>query len=108
MKIYARNKNYNDVSASVQFINGVGETDKPHLIEWFKQKGYTVEEVEKCDSNLVIEPQNDEIEPQNDEVKPNFEDMTPNELREWAIQHGLGREIKNIRNKEKLLKIVRG
>ncbi len=43
-KIYAPNKEYTGVSASVYFVNGVGETDKQNLIEWFRDRGYEVEE----------------------------------------------------------------
>jgi len=120
MKIYAPVKDANGVWASVRFVNGVGETDDPRLIEWFKSHGYKVpiEDVEKCDeiSNLVIETQNDQIETENDEVEmmgynerqPNFDKMTPNELRDWAKANGLGGVIKNTRNKEKLLELIRG
>ena len=45
-KITAPNKHYNGVSATVPFVNGVGKTDNPHLINWFKSNGYTVEESE--------------------------------------------------------------
>ena len=115
MKIYAPVKDANGIYASVQFVNGVGETDNPKLIEWFKTHGYKVEKSDNT-PNLVIEKSNDEIEVENDEVemmgyndiKPNFEEMTPNELRDWAKANGLGGLIKNIRNKERLLEIVRG
>lgn len=43
MRIYSPNKEYTGVSASVPFYNGVGETDDPHLIQWFKDHGYKVE-----------------------------------------------------------------
>lgn len=43
-KIICPNKQYNGLSASVPFTNGIGETDKPHLIEWFREHGYTVED----------------------------------------------------------------
>ena len=43
-KIYAPNKEYTGISAGVAFTDGVGETDKTHLIEWFKAHGYEVEE----------------------------------------------------------------
>ena len=43
MKIYSPNKEYTGVSASVPFCNGVGETNDPHLIQWFKDHGYKVE-----------------------------------------------------------------
>ena len=44
MKVYSPNKEYTGISASVPFCNGTGETDDPHLIEWFKEHGSTVEE----------------------------------------------------------------
>ncbi len=43
-KIYAPNKEYTGISAGVPFVNGVGETEKPHLVEWFKVHGYEVED----------------------------------------------------------------
>ena len=48
MKVYSPNKEYTGISASVPFCNGTGETDDPHLIEWFKEHGYTVEEPMKA------------------------------------------------------------
>lgn len=41
--IYAPNQEYTGISAGVPFTNGVGETDDPHLLEWFKTHGYGVE-----------------------------------------------------------------
>ena len=46
-KIYAPNKEYTGVSATVAFAKGVGETDDEHLIEWFREHGYEVEEENK-------------------------------------------------------------
>ena len=46
-KVYAPLKGYNGISASVTFVNGVGETDNENLLEWFEEKGYTVEREEK-------------------------------------------------------------
>lgn len=46
-KIHAPNEKYNGVSATVRFVNGVGETDDKHLISWFESKGYKVEGVPK-------------------------------------------------------------
>ena len=43
-KIYSNNKQYNGISASVNFINGVGESNLLHLISWFKENGYTIVE----------------------------------------------------------------
>lgn len=41
-KILAPNKDYTGVSASVSFVQGVGETENPHLISWFERNGYEV------------------------------------------------------------------
>lgn len=110
MKIYTPVKNATGTWCSVQFVNGVGETDNPHLIEWFKSHGYTVEE-----SNSIIYAENDGNDPLNDVIKmvedsvePDFDAMTPNELRDWMKENGFGSKIKNIRNKEKLIEIIRG
>ena len=46
-KILAPNKQYTGVSASVYFCNGIGTTEKPELIDWFKKHGYQVIEEEK-------------------------------------------------------------
>ena len=46
-KVYAPLQDYNGISASVTFVNGVGETDNENLLEWFEEKGYTVEREEK-------------------------------------------------------------
>jgi len=46
-KIYCNNKQFNGISASVNFLNGVGESNLPHLIDWFIENGYTVVEDKK-------------------------------------------------------------
>lgn len=105
MKIYAPIKETNGVRASVMFVNGVGETDKPSLIKWFKSHGYKVEETPIVDTNKMI----DEVLEVAEEVpEKSLEDMTPNELREWMKANGYGGQIKNIRNKEKLLELIKG
>ena len=43
-KIYSKNKQYNGISASVNFVNGVGESNLPHLLAWFQENGYTIVE----------------------------------------------------------------
>ena len=103
-KIYAPVEDANGVWATVRFTNGVGETNNPALVEWFKRHNYRVEKcdilsqkvVEKCDVGVV-----------KVEDKPDLESMTPLELREWAKANGFGGLIKNTRNKEKLLEIIR-
>ena len=110
MKIYAPVKDVNGVYASVRFVNGVGETDNPNLIAWFESHGYTVEKtVEKQEEvpNIVEPIEEDELMGYSTK-EPNFEEMTPLQLRDWAKANGLGGAIKNTRNREKLLQIIRG
>ena len=106
MKIYAPVKDANGVWASVLFVNGVGETNKPHLIEWFKDHGYRIEEETISPTTYSEEILTQVVEKVDSE--PNFDGMTPNELREWMRDNGYGGQIKNIRNKDKLLEILRG
>lgn len=109
MKIYAPVKDANGVWCTVRFINGVGETNNPRLIKWFKEHDYRVEDPtpEVADNGKNMEEVlTDVLEKVADET--NFEEMTPLELREWAKNNGFGGAIKNIRNKEKLLEIIRG
>lgn len=110
MKIYAPVKNATGVWCNVHFKNGVGETDNPHLIEWFRKHGYRIED--KSENPVFNTPKTVEIT-EKEEIKTenpvlDFESMTPNQLRDWAKANGLGSKIKNIRNKEKLLEIIRG
>ena len=120
MKIYAPVKDANGVWATVRFVNGVGETNNPKLIKWFKEHGYTVGDGELTvsvgDKVLHQEPIEKVIADEHEfveihkkvEDEPTFEDMTPNDLRDWMKANGFGRKIGNIRNKEKLLEILRG
>lgn len=52
-KIYCNNKEFNGISAGVNFVNGVGETDVPHLVSWFYENGYAV--IEKMSYKELIE-----------------------------------------------------
>ena len=45
MKIYTPVKGFNGKRASVEFKNGVGETNNPDLIAWFRANGYGLEEI---------------------------------------------------------------
>ena len=118
MKIYAPNKRANGVYASVRFVDGVGETNKPHLIEWFKRNGYTVEgefvqdiyvpnKIEEV-VELVKEEPVVEMMGYSEPTGLNLDNMTPAELREHCKAIGKGHLMKNIRNKEKLIEIIRG
>lgn len=61
--MYSPNKDYTGVSASVPFCGGVGETDEPYLLDWFKKHGYTVEESEsvKASENAETSEKSEEL-----------------------------------------------
>lgn len=105
MRIYAPVKDATGTWASVRFVNGVGETNDPRLIEWFKNHGYRIEQTDESVINFVLEETEQLVQP---DQEPDFDKMTPNELREWMRENGYGAKIKNTRNKEKLLEILRG
>lgn len=122
MKIYAPVKDACGTWASVRFVDGVGETDDPSLIEWFRRNGYTLEEnvitkrqrVERAVSDSTNEMPNEVIAEAISRVtdesvdQPDLDSMTPYELREWMKDNGYGLKMKGVRSKEKLLAIIRG
>ncbi len=81
-KIYAPNKQYNGISASVAFARGVGETEDPTLLEWFRSHGYEVEEEQ------VEEMKQD---PPSDPTKTpgKFDGMDADQLKAYANEHGI-------------------
>lgn len=104
MKIYAPVENINGIYASVMFTNSVGETNNPALIEWFRSHGYRTEQEPISSLEEIVLNSCTWVEG----TEPDFDAMTPNDLREWMIAHGYGGKIRNIRNKAKLLEILRG
>lgn len=122
MKIYAPVKDACGTWASVRFVDGVGETDDPSLIEWFRRNGYTLEEnvitkrqrVERAVSDSTNEIPNEIVDEAISKVtdesadQPDLDNMTPYELREWMKDNGYGLKMKGVRSKEKLLAIIRG
>ena len=105
MKIYAPVKDFNGLRNNVRFIKGVGETDNPTVIEWFITNGYEVESQRMENVPIAHLQESEMLEYAS---QPDFDSMTPIELREWAKENGFGGQIKNTRNKEKLLEIIRG
>lgn len=109
MKIYAPVKDFNGLRNGVRFVEGVGETNDPKVIEWFRTHGYKVpieEEVQRIEMlPIALEREPEMLE---DGDQPNFDSMTPNQLREWMKANGYGAVIKNTRSKDKLLEIIRG
>ena len=118
MKIYAPVKDANGTWASVRFVNGVGETNDPDLIEWFKNHGYRTEKtkktyvrkLEKRDTSTPISDEKCDVSDSTDSPDlpdlPDLESMTPNEIIDWATANGYS-GFRNTRNKEKLIEMIR-
>lgn len=89
-KILCPNKQYSGVSASVTFVNGVGETENKNLIAWFKAKGYKVEETDQ--------------DPKGSGEEVNLEEMTAEELKAYAEENGI--DIGKATSQEGILKKI--
>ena len=70
-KVFSPNKDYTGISATVDFTQGVGECADPHLIEWFRKKGYTIEDEQPGGESI------------------NIDGMTVKELKAYAAEKGI-------------------
>ena len=71
-KIIAPNNQYTGVSATVPFAKGVGQTDDPKLIQWFKDHGYMVEETKAAAKDSEkLEEQKEEVAVDGESSKTN-------------------------------------
>ncbi|WP_337983441.1 Rho termination factor N-terminal domain-containing protein [Lysinibacillus sp. C5.1] len=91
-KVYAPNKAYNGITATVRFLQGEGETDNPKLLKWFEKKGYRVvkeqshilTDEKKVDESVQVSDEN-VVEQNNDTSAINdYEKMNVEELKELA------------------------
>lgn len=99
-KIISPNKEYTGVSASVSFCKGVGETEDPRLIKWFKDHGYTVIDKEKEEVTAEETATEKEIY-----TKKALEGMGAPDIDELAAKEGV--DISNCKNKnDKIEKIL--
>lgn len=99
MKIYAPNKDFTGQRGSVFFVKGVGETEDVELLKWFKTHGYKLES-QKVEDTATVDA--------GEVIQPDFQLMSSEEIREWAKAQGLGGVIKNTKNKEKLIELLKG
>jgi|GEM_PF-6922987 len=93
-KIYAPNKAYNGITATVRFINGEGETENPKLLKWFTRKGYHVDEVKDEESpqaeiNTISEETTESISEQETaaESTNKYDGLNVDELKDIAKKH---------------------
>ena len=94
-KIIAPNKDYNEVSATVSFVGGVGETSDPWLISWFKSNGYEVQEDEQqadeeAESQEDEQQADEEAESQEDEQQADEEAESQEDDAEFPKHVGVG------------------
>lgn len=87
---------FTGIRANVMFKNGVGTTNDPHLIDWFKSKGYIVE-----DNPVVI------AKPPVAETQKRVEDMSVEEIRSLLKEKGMGKRIGNSKDKDRLTELAK-
>lgn len=75
--IKSPNKDYCGISASVQFVNGVGFTENENLIKWFKEHSYLVEE----DNSNTEETLDNEESLDNEETPSKTPDKAKNKTK---------------------------
>ena len=80
-KIYTPNRGYTGKIAGVSFVNGQVITEDRWLIQWFKNKGYKVEE--EIEEEKVPEDEREET------IETDLESLKLNELRELAKERGI-------------------
>lgn len=90
-KITCPNKSYNGVSATVNFNNGEGFTEKQNLIPWFKKHGYTVEEIKEDEKeNLNAIPEKDDLgSVPNAETTVDIDKLKKEELIKLCEENGI-------------------
>lgn len=99
MRIYAPVSNASGVWATVRFVNGVGETDDPRLLQWFEEHGYKLDE-----STGKIATHNDvKKQSLSQRVGVNLDVMTDEDIRKWMVSQGYGKYIRGTKNRDKLL-----
>lgn len=76
-KIYAPNKQYTGISASVRFVNGVGETSDPRLIKWFQERGYKVVEGAQEEEQPVKQLEQEEEKGEESKQEDDREEQPP-------------------------------
>lgn len=99
--IKSPNEQYTGVSASVLFVNGEAKTDDLKLIEWFKSKGYTVEEepfedIRNESEKLVLGVEQ--------EANQDFTELTNDELKALLDEKGIEYKAKD--NKDTLIELL--
>ena len=99
MRIKTKVPGFTGYRANVMFVNGVGETNDEHLVEWFRSRGYIVE-----DSTCVDESDKDIVNAQTDGI--DLVSMSVEELKEYAKSIGKGRGVGVLKTKEQLIKHI--
>lgn len=91
--IKARVPSFTGYRANVLFVNGVAETNNPTQIEWFKSRGYEVENTEPVQAKPV-EPIKDVEE---------LEEMSVDDLKSYAKAVGKGKGVGVLKRKEQII-----
>jgi len=67
--IKAPNEQYNGISATIKFENGIGQTDDKKLIRWFEEHGYAIQKDDKAANDKKGNKKGDKIaDSEKDEI----------------------------------------
>lgn len=67
--IKAPNEQYNGISATIKFENGIGLTDDKKLIKWFEEHGYAIQKDDKAANDKKGNKKGDKIaDSEKDEI----------------------------------------
>jgi|GEM_PF-414768 len=104
-KVIAPNQQYSGLSAGVMFVNGIGETDNEHLLQWFEEKGYTVvyPEVENVSENMNQQSDTPD-DPNQQQPDTQIEKMSVAQLKEYAAANEI--DLGEAAKKEEILAAI--
>lgn len=100
--IKTRLPGFNGYRASVLFKNSVGETDDTRLIEWFRSRGYIVEDekpTNATEKQTSVKVEEETIE--SEVTVETIETMSVDKLRAYAKNHKIF--VGNIKDRDKLI-----
>ena len=104
MKILAPNKKYNGISAGINFVNGIGETDDTDRINWFKENGYSVEAIPTDEIEISTPELENMTAEENAFPVPELENMTAEDLIAFAASNNIN--IGKSTSKESIIKKI--
>lgn len=89
VKILSPNRSYTGISAGVDFLRGVGETNDPNLIDWFKEHGYSI-----IEEDVDLKPSEKKLEEMAVEELVAYAEKKSIDIGKATTQSGIMEKIK--------------